>query len=157
MGHVMDLLVPINVAAQSTRSISASFALRELLDEVKHLGTTTPSGTDLQALVMEIIVTFSMMFVTSAVATDSKAARTLSSFNVGELAGMAVGSAICITSIVAGNSNIYQWEINEKITEKLESLEAQSPLNFESLEVKIRPAIVFARSGATSYKSERMA
>ncbi|KAJ0554110.1 putative major intrinsic protein [Helianthus annuus] len=86
--------VPIYAAAQLTGSISASFALRVLLQQVKHLGTTTPSGTDLQALVMEIIVTFCMMFVTSAVATDSKA--------VGELAGIAVGSSVCITSILAG-------------------------------------------------------
>nr|XP_043607689.1 aquaporin NIP2-1-like [Erigeron canadensis] len=93
-GHFPWPQVPIYAAAQSTGSILASFALRELLDEVKHLGTTTPTGTDLQALVMEIIVTFSMMFVTSAVATDSKA--------VGELAGIAVGSAVCITSILAG-------------------------------------------------------
>ncbi|KVI02568.1 Aquaporin-like protein [Cynara cardunculus var. scolymus] len=80
---------------QLTGSILASFALRILLHPIKHLGTTTPAGTDLQALIMEIIVTFTMMFVTSAVATDSKA--------VGELAGIAVGSAVCITSILAGN------------------------------------------------------
>ncbi|GJW52164.1 aquaporin NIP2-1-like protein [Tanacetum coccineum] len=86
--------VPVYAAAQLIGSISASFALRVLLEQEKHLGTTTPSGTDVQALIMEIIVTFSMMFVTSAVATDSKA--------VGELAGMAVGSAVCITSILAG-------------------------------------------------------
>ncbi|KAK1423331.1 hypothetical protein QVD17_18629 [Tagetes erecta] len=86
--------VPFYVAAQFTGSISASFAVRILLQPIQHLGTTTPSGTDLQALIMEIIVTFTMMFVTSAVATDSKA--------VGELAGIAVGSAVCITSILAG-------------------------------------------------------
>ncbi|XP_071703593.1 aquaporin NIP2-1-like [Rutidosis leptorrhynchoides] len=93
-GHFPWVQVPIYAGAQLTGSISASFALRVLLDQVKHLGTTAPAGTDLQALIMEIIVTFSMMFVTSAVATDSKA--------VGELAGMAVGSAVCITSILAG-------------------------------------------------------
>ncbi|KAM0044757.1 putative major intrinsic protein [Helianthus debilis subsp. tardiflorus] len=93
-GHFPWIQVPIYAAAQLTGSISASFALRVLLQQVKHLGTTTPSGTDLQALVMEIIVTFCMMFVTSAVATDSKA--------VGELAGIAVGSSVCITSILAG-------------------------------------------------------
>ncbi|KAI3813214.1 hypothetical protein L1987_17932 [Smallanthus sonchifolius] len=70
--------------AQLTRSISASFALWVLLEQVKHLGTTTPSGTDLQALVMEIIVSFCMMFLTSAVATDSKA--------VGELADRPIQS-----------------------------------------------------------------
>ncbi|KAJ0667314.1 putative major intrinsic protein [Helianthus annuus] len=86
--------VPIYAAAQLTGSISASFALRALLEQTNNLGTTTPSGTDVQALIMEIIVTFCMMFVTSAVATDAKA--------VGELAGIAVGSAVCITSIFAG-------------------------------------------------------
>ncbi|XP_076908479.1 aquaporin NIP2-1-like [Bidens hawaiensis] len=93
-GHFPWVQVPIYAAAQLIGSISASFALRALLQQVKHLGTTTPSGTDLQALIMEIIVTFTMMFVTSAVATDSQA--------VGELAGLAVGSAVCITSILAG-------------------------------------------------------
>ncbi|KAL8248746.1 hypothetical protein R6Q59_005614 [Mikania micrantha] len=86
--------VPFYVIAQFIGSISASFALRMLLEPLRPLGTTTPSGTDLQALIMEIIVTFTMMFVTSAVATDSKA--------VGELAGIAVGSSVCITSILAG-------------------------------------------------------
>ncbi|XP_007032542.2 PREDICTED: aquaporin NIP2-1 [Theobroma cacao] len=86
--------VPFYAAAQFTGSISASFTLRVLLHPIKLLGTTSPSGSDVQALVMEMVVTFSMMFVTSAVATDTKA--------VGELAGMAVGSAVCITSILAG-------------------------------------------------------
>uniref|UniRef100_A0A7N0UZ85 Uncharacterized protein n=1 Tax=Kalanchoe fedtschenkoi TaxID=63787 RepID=A0A7N0UZ85_KALFE len=86
--------VPFYAAAQLTGSVGASFTLRILLYPIKHLGTTTPSGSDLQALFMETVVTFSMMFITSAVATDTKA--------VGELAGMAVGSAVCITSILAG-------------------------------------------------------
>ncbi|XP_024975505.1 aquaporin NIP2-1-like [Cynara cardunculus var. scolymus] len=94
VGHFPWKQVPVYAAAQLTGSILASFALRILLHPIKHLGTTTPAGTDLQALIMEIIVTFTMMFVTSAVATDSKA--------VGELAGIAVGSAVCITSILAG-------------------------------------------------------
>ncbi|OAY60170.1 aquaporin NIP2-1 [Manihot esculenta] len=86
--------VPFYVAAQLTGAISASFTLKVLLHPIKHVGTTSPAGSDLQALIMEIVVTFSMMFVTSAVATDTKA--------IGELAGIAVGSAVCITSILAG-------------------------------------------------------
>lgn len=86
--------VPIYAVAQLTGSISASFALRILLHPIKHVGTTSPSGTHVQALIMEIIVTFSMMFVTSAVAIDTKA--------IEQLAGIAVGSAVCITSILAG-------------------------------------------------------
>ncbi|KAK2655188.1 hypothetical protein Ddye_008240 [Dipteronia dyeriana] len=86
--------VPIYAAAQLTGAISAALTLRKLLHPIEHIGTTSPAGTDLQALIMEIVVTFSMMFITAAVATDSKA--------VGELAGVAVGSAVCITSILAG-------------------------------------------------------
>ncbi|KAL0350887.1 UNVERIFIED_CONTAM: Aquaporin NIP2-1 [Sesamum radiatum] len=86
--------VPFYAAAQVTGATSAGFTLRVLLHPIKHVGTTSPSGTDIQALVMEIVVTFSMMFITSAVATDTKA--------IGELAGIAVGSAVCITSILAG-------------------------------------------------------
>lgn len=67
--------VPFYGAAQLTGAISASFTLRVLLHPIKHVGTTSPSGSDIQALIMEIVVTFSMMFITSAVATDTKAVR----------------------------------------------------------------------------------
>ncbi|XP_077224540.1 aquaporin NIP2-1-like isoform X2 [Tasmannia lanceolata] len=86
--------VPFYITAQLTGAITASFTLGEILDPITNVGTTTPSGSLIQALAMEVIVTFSMMFVTSAVATDTKA--------IGELAGIAVGSAVTITSILAG-------------------------------------------------------
>ncbi|XP_022741863.1 aquaporin NIP2-1-like [Durio zibethinus] len=86
--------VPFYAAAQLIRAVSASFTLRVLLHPIKHVGTTSPSGSNFQALIMEIVVTFSMMFIASAVTIDTKA--------VGELAGIAVGSAVCITSILAG-------------------------------------------------------
>ena len=67
--------IPLYAAAQLTGAISAAFTLRGVLHPIKHLGTTSPavSVTDGQALAMEIVVTFVMMFVTSAVATDTKA------------------------------------------------------------------------------------
>nr|GMD56956.1 aquaporin NIP2-1-like [Ipomoea batatas] len=87
--------VPFYAAAQLTGATSAAFTLRVILNPITRIGTTTPSGDNyVQALITEIVVTFSMMFVTSAVATDTKA--------IGELAGIAVGSAVCITSIFAG-------------------------------------------------------
>ncbi|KAF4376690.1 hypothetical protein F8388_025561, partial [Cannabis sativa] len=86
--------VPFYALSQFTGAIAAAFTLRALLDPIDRIGTTTPSGSDVRALIMEIVVTFNMMFITSAVATDAKA--------VGELAGLAVGSSVCITSIVAG-------------------------------------------------------
>lgn len=61
------------MAAQMTGSMIASFTLRELLSPITNIGTTTPSGTNFQAFMMEVVVTFSMMFVTSAVATDTRA------------------------------------------------------------------------------------
>ncbi|KAK6928188.1 Major intrinsic protein [Dillenia turbinata] len=75
-------------------AISAAMILKVLLHPIKLIGPTSPSGSYVQALVTEIVVTFNMMFVTLAVATDTKA--------IGELAGLAVGSAVCITSIFAG-------------------------------------------------------
>ncbi|KAF9626186.1 hypothetical protein IFM89_031313 [Coptis chinensis] len=86
--------VPFYAAAQVTGATVASFTLQQLLQPIERVGTTSPYGSDIQALVMEIVVTFSMMFITSAVSTDTKA--------IGELAGIAVGSAVCITSILAG-------------------------------------------------------
>ncbi|KAI3956240.1 hypothetical protein MKW92_008362 [Papaver armeniacum] len=75
--------VPFYAAAQLTGALVASFTLLILLQPIKNIGTTSPCATDFQALVMEIVVTFSMMFVTAAVATDTKA--------VGELAGIVIG------------------------------------------------------------------
>jgi aquaporin NIP len=69
------LQVPFYAAAQLTGAISASFTLKVLLHPIRNVGTTSPSGTAVQALIMEIVVTFSMMFITSAVATDTKAVR----------------------------------------------------------------------------------
>ncbi|GAA0146310.1 hypothetical protein Leryth_019877 [Lithospermum erythrorhizon] len=86
--------VPFYAAAQFTGATCSAFTLRALLQPIKRIGTTSPSGTHIQSLIMEIVVTFIMMFVTSAVATDTKA--------IGELAGLAVGSSVCITSVLAG-------------------------------------------------------
>ena len=73
--------VPFYWVAQFTGAIGAAFTLGALLDPIHSIGTTTPSGSNLQALIMEIVVTFNMMFVTSAVATDAKAVKTRSSIS----------------------------------------------------------------------------
>ncbi|KAL1809578.1 hypothetical protein ACET3Z_026568 [Daucus carota] len=92
--HLPWSFVPVYVLGQLTGALSAAFTLRVILHPIKNLGTTTPSGSDSQALIMEIVVTFSMMFIASAVSTDTAA--------IGDLGGVAVGSAVCITSILAG-------------------------------------------------------
>lgn len=67
--------VPLYWAAQLTGATIASFVLKAILHPlgITNIGTTTPSGSALQSLVTEIVVTFNMMFVTAAVATDAKA------------------------------------------------------------------------------------
>ncbi|MED6119190.1 hypothetical protein PIB30_009589 [Stylosanthes scabra] len=86
--------VPFYIAAQLTGAISASYTLRVLLEPATQIGATSPSGSNIQALVMEIVATFTMVFISAAVATDPKA--------IGELSGVAVGSSVSIASIVAG-------------------------------------------------------
>ncbi|RRT33029.1 hypothetical protein B296_00053777 [Ensete ventricosum] len=71
--HFPWIQVPFYMCAQISGAMVASFVLRELLHPITNLGTTTPSDTAVKALVMETVVTFCMMFVTSAVATDTKA------------------------------------------------------------------------------------
>lgn len=65
--------VPFYWAAQFTGAMCAAFVLRAVLYPIEVLGTTTPTGPHWHALVIEIVVTFNMMFVTCAVATDSRA------------------------------------------------------------------------------------
>lgn len=74
--------VPLYAAAQLSGATSAAFSLRILLHPIKEIGITSPSGPEFQALLMEIVVSFTMMFVTSAVATDTKAVRIYKRFAV---------------------------------------------------------------------------
>jgi glycerol uptake facilitator-like aquaporin len=68
--------VPVYVAAQCAGGIAASFVLGLILHPAAFEGATLPSGSDAQSLVLEIIITFVLMFVISAVATDTRAVRT---------------------------------------------------------------------------------
>jgi len=69
------LQVPFYVAAQLTGSISASYTLRELFQPSKEIGGTTPAGSHVQALIVEMVTTFTMVFISMAVATDTNAVR----------------------------------------------------------------------------------
>ncbi|KAG6482639.1 hypothetical protein ZIOFF_059272 [Zingiber officinale] len=73
--HFPWIQVPFYWSAQFTGAMVAAFILRELLHPITILGVTTPSSTAARALVMETIVTFTMMFVTAAVATDTRAVK----------------------------------------------------------------------------------
>ncbi|RWR94013.1 putative aquaporin NIP4-1 [Cinnamomum micranthum f. kanehirae] len=87
--------VPLYLAAQLLGSVLSSGTLRLLLDSsTPHFFGTMPVDSNLQSLVLEIIITFLLMFVISGVATDSRA--------IGELAGIAVGATILLNVLIAG-------------------------------------------------------
>src|SRR5207237_1168447 len=61
-------------AAQLAGAVLGALFLRASLGNRAHLGATLPSGSQAQSLVWEILLTFVLMFVVMAVATDTRAA-----------------------------------------------------------------------------------
>ncbi|KAI4355814.1 hypothetical protein L6164_004553 [Bauhinia variegata] len=86
--------VPAYIAAQVLASICAAFALKGIFHPFMGGGVTVPSGGYAQAFALEFIISFNLMFVVTAVATDTRA--------VGELAGIAVGATVMLNILIAG-------------------------------------------------------
>lgn len=86
--------VPAYLAGQSAAAVLAALALRAILGPTADLGATFPAGTATQSLALEFILTFFLMFVITAVATDSRA--------VGTMAGMAIGGTVGLAAIFGG-------------------------------------------------------
>lgn len=86
--------VPLYIAAQCSGAFTASFLLRWILHPAASEGATLPAGSDFQSFLIEIVITFILMFVIAAVATDTRAC--------GELAGIAIGSAVALNALMAG-------------------------------------------------------
>jgi len=81
-------------AAQAAGAVAAAFLLRASLGDVANVGATLPSGSDRQAFLWEVVLTFFLMLVIMAVATDTRA--------VGEAAALAVGGTVGLCAIVGG-------------------------------------------------------
>lgn len=79
--------------AQVAGAIAAAVVLRASLGDVP-LGVTQPAGSVGQALVWEAVLTFFLMLVIVAVATDTRAA--------GQAAAIAIGGAVALGSLVGG-------------------------------------------------------
>lgn len=92
--HFPWVQVPFYLTAQVLGSISAGFALKGIFDPFMGGGVTVPSGSYGQAFSLEFIISFNLMFVVTAVATDTRA--------VGELAGLAVGATVMLNILIAG-------------------------------------------------------
>lgn len=82
--------------AQCSGAILAAGSLRLLFGTVAHLGTTLPmgSGGAWQSFGLEALLTFFLMFVIMAVATDTRA--------VGQAAALAIGSTVALEALFAG-------------------------------------------------------
>jgi aquaporin NIP len=80
--------------AQLAGGLAAAAILRGSLGGVAHVGATLPSGSQGQAFVWELILTFFLMFVIMAVATHARA--------VGEAAAIAIGGAVGLDAMFGG-------------------------------------------------------
>jgi aquaporin NIP len=92
--HFPWRLVGAYWAVQCAGAIAAAFLLRASLGDVADVGATTPSGSDGQSFLWEIVLTFVLMLVIMAVATDTRA--------VGETAALAIGGTVALDALVGG-------------------------------------------------------
>jgi MIP family channel proteins len=81
-------------AAQLTGALAAAALLRASLGNVADVGATLPSGSQGQSFLWELVLTFFLMFVIMAVATDTRA--------VGEAAAIAVGGTVLLDAMFGG-------------------------------------------------------
>jgi len=79
---------------QIAGAVTGALALRLLFGAGTGLGATVPSGSPLQALGVEMLLTAVLMFVIMAVATDTRA--------VGQLAAVAIGGAVGLDALWGG-------------------------------------------------------
>jgi len=82
------------VASQLLGATAASSLLRFLFPQSKTFGMTLPAGSVLQSFVLEVVLTFLLMWVILSVSTGAK--------EKGITAGIAVGSVIALEAMFAG-------------------------------------------------------
>jgi len=82
------------IVAQLIGAIAASATLRVLFLEHDTLGATLPAGAWWQSFVLEVILTFLLMFIILNVATGAK--------EKGTMAGAAVGATVGLEAMFAG-------------------------------------------------------
>lgn len=86
--------VPLYWGAQLVGAAMGSAGLLALFGQTGNMGATVPAGSALQSLGMEVALTFILMFVIMAVATDQRA--------VGQGAAIAIGTTVGLEAIFAG-------------------------------------------------------
>jgi MIP family channel proteins len=92
--HFQPREVAPYIGAQFLGGILGALILWALFGDALKSGVTAPSGSDAQGIGMEIVLTFLLMFVITAVATDVRA--------VGAAAAIAVGSTVGLDVLIGG-------------------------------------------------------
>jgi MIP family channel proteins len=80
--------------AQLAGALTAAAILRGSLGNIAHVGATLPSGSQGQSFLWELVMTFFLMFVIMAVATDTRA--------IGEAAAIAIGGTVGLDAMFGG-------------------------------------------------------
>jgi aquaporin NIP len=92
--HFPRRQVPLYWGAQLAGALVAAAILRGSLGNIAHVGATYPSGSDSQAFLWEAVLSFFLMFVIMAVATDTRA--------FGEAAAIAIGGTVGLDAMFGG-------------------------------------------------------
>ena len=86
--------VPGYLAGQVVAAVLAAASLLAILGSAADLGATSPVGAHEQSFALEVVLTFFLMFVITAVATDARA--------IGQMAAWAIGGTVAVGSIFGG-------------------------------------------------------
>jgi aquaporin NIP len=139
--HFPWRLVGAYWTAQLLGAITAAFLLRASLGNVADVGATTPSGTAGQSFLWEVALTFFLMLVIMAVATDTRAA--------GEAAAIAIGATVALDALVGGPVSGASMNPARSLGPALAAAE------FDSLWVYLLAPLIGAAFGAFAYRFVR--
>jgi aquaporin Z len=84
-------------AAQCAGGVLATLLLKAIFPAANSLGETLPAQSEMQSLIMEIVLTFFLVLVVLRVADGPK--------EIGLLAGIAVGSILAADVLMGGNTS----------------------------------------------------
>lgn len=82
------------IGSQVAGAIVAAFLLRFLFPEHETLGATLPSGSNIQAIVMEVVLSFFLMFVILSVTAKSN--------TTGVMVAVAIGATVTLDILFGG-------------------------------------------------------
>lgn len=93
-GHLSWREVPVYIVGQCAAAVLGAAVLYAVLGPVAGVGATVPVAGVTTSLIFESVLTFFLMFVITAVATDPRAD--------GALAGVAIGATVALGALVGG-------------------------------------------------------